>query len=65
MVSSPGSRAADVTTADDLPLVRPYTAEWEQRERDELDRRRPQRERRRAAVLAASSQDYVPRTFAA
>ncbi|WP_333763754.1 hypothetical protein [Streptomyces sp. IBSBF 2390] len=39
---------ADVITADGMPLVRPYVVEWE-RERDELDRRRLQRERRRAA----------------
>ncbi|WP_046709697.1 hypothetical protein, partial [Streptomyces europaeiscabiei] len=41
----------DVIRADGLPLVRPYVVEWE-RERDELDRRRLQRARRRAAVLA-------------
>lgn len=50
---------ADVITADGMPLVRPYVAEWE-RERDERDRRRLQRERRRAAVLATLGQDYVP-----
>ncbi|WP_248844917.1 hypothetical protein [Streptomyces griseorubiginosus] len=42
-----------------MPLVRPYVVEWE-RERDERDRRRLQRERRRAAVLATLGQDYVP-----
>ncbi|MDX3532013.1 hypothetical protein P1P75_37870 [Streptomyces sp. ID05-39B] len=51
--------ASDVILADDLPLVRPYLAVWE-RERDALDRRRLQRERRRAAVLATLGQDYVP-----
>ncbi|CAM5687570.1 hypothetical protein [Streptomyces griseorubiginosus] len=50
---------ADVITADGMPLVRPYVVEWE-RERDEHDRRRLQRERRRAAVLATLGQDYVP-----
>ncbi|MEU6469471.1 hypothetical protein ABZ927_06000 [Streptomyces massasporeus] len=50
---------ADVITADGMPLVRPYVVEWE-RERDERDRRRLQRERRRAAVLATLGQDYVP-----
>ncbi|CAL9543150.1 hypothetical protein SUDANB105_04263 [Streptomyces sp. enrichment culture] len=50
---------ADVITADGMPLVRPYLVEWE-RERDERDRRRLQRERRRAAVLATLGQDYVP-----
>ncbi|WP_179200335.1 hypothetical protein [Streptomyces sp. NRRL B-24085] len=50
---------ADVVTADGMPLVRPYVVEWE-RERDEHDRRRLQRERRRAAVLATLGQDYVP-----
>ncbi|MEU0585532.1 hypothetical protein [Streptomyces sp. NPDC006132] len=52
-------RPADVITADGMPLVRPYVVEWE-RERDERDRRRLQRERRRAAVLATLGQDYVP-----
>lgn len=50
---------ADLITADSMPLVRPYVVEWE-RERDERDRRRLQRERRRAAVLATLGQDYVP-----
>lgn len=50
---------ADLITADGMPLVRPYVVEWE-RERDERDRRRLQRERRRAAVLATLGQDYVP-----
>ncbi|MEU9876615.1 hypothetical protein [Streptomyces phaeochromogenes] len=50
---------SDVITADGMPLVRPYVVEWE-RERDERDRRRLQRERRRAAVLARLGQDYVP-----
>ena len=50
---------ADVITADGMPLVRPYLVEWE-RERDDRDRRRLQRERRRAAVLATLGQDYVP-----
>ncbi|WOT35397.1 hypothetical protein [Streptomyces coeruleorubidus] len=50
---------ADLITADGMPLVRPYVVEWE-RERDEHDRRRLQRERRRAAVLATLGQDYVP-----
>ena len=50
---------ADVITADGMPLVRPYVVAWE-RERDERDRRRLQRERRRAAVLATLGQDYVP-----
>ncbi|MFE1453736.1 hypothetical protein ACFW7K_01215 [Streptomyces sp. NPDC058735] len=50
---------ADVITADGMPLVRPYVVEWE-RERDEHDRRRLQRERRRAAVLATLGQDDVP-----
>ncbi|MGW0712244.1 hypothetical protein ACWD4G_40940 [Streptomyces sp. NPDC002643] len=58
------SRSADVITADGLPLVRPYLVVWE-RERDELDRRRLQRERRRAAVLATLGQDYLPREVAA
>ncbi|WP_432037586.1 hypothetical protein [Streptomyces cucumeris] len=48
-----------VITADGMPLVRPYVVEWE-RERDEHDRRRLQRERRRAAALATLRQDYVP-----
>ncbi|MFF7313509.1 hypothetical protein [Streptomyces sp. NPDC008137] len=47
---------ADVITADGMPLVRPYVVEWER----ERDRRRLQRERRRAAVLATLGQDYVP-----
>ncbi|MGW0841210.1 hypothetical protein ACWD26_13745 [Streptomyces sp. NPDC002787] len=46
-----------------MPLVRPYVLEWE-RERDELDRRRLQRARRRAAVLATPGQDYCPRQAA-
>ncbi|MER6561005.1 hypothetical protein ABT300_25395 [Streptomyces sp. NPDC001027] len=50
---------ADVLLADGLPLVRPYLAAWEC-ERDALDRRHVQRERRRAAVLATMGQDYVP-----
>jgi hypothetical protein len=50
---------ADVITVDAMSLVRPYVVEWE-RERDEHDRRRLQRERRRAAVLATLGQDYVP-----
>ncbi|KUN82364.1 hypothetical protein [Streptomyces griseoruber] len=54
----------DVIPADGLPLVRPYLAVWE-RERDERDRRRLQRERRRAAVLATLGQDYVPSEAAA
>ncbi|MFJ8110381.1 hypothetical protein [Streptomyces sp. NPDC096132] len=45
-------------------MVRPYLAVWE-RERDELDRRHLQRERRRAAVLATLGQDYVPSGVAA
>ncbi|MFJ8807406.1 hypothetical protein [Streptomyces sp. NPDC102490] len=57
VITSP--HPADVITADGMPLVRPYVVEWE-RERDELDRRRLQRERRRAAVLASLGQDYVP-----
>ncbi|MFF1543940.1 hypothetical protein [Streptomyces sp. NPDC058291] len=55
---------ADVILADGLPLVRPYLAVWEG-ERDALDRRRLQRERRRAAVLAALGQDHVPAEVAA
>ncbi|WP_225097883.1 hypothetical protein [Streptomyces sp. CoH27] len=47
-----------VVLADNQPLVRPYVTLWE-RERDELDRRRLQRERRRAAVLATMGQDYA------
>lgn len=54
----PGANPGDVIAADGLPLVRPYLAVWE-RERDELDRRRLQRARRRAAVLATLGQDYV------
>ncbi|MEV6181560.1 hypothetical protein ACIHAR_24355 [Streptomyces sp. NPDC052016] len=54
----------DIVPADGLPLVRPYLAVWE-RERDELDRRRLQRERRRAAVLATLGQDYAPSEAAA
>ncbi|MFJ9018532.1 hypothetical protein ACIRPU_00880 [Streptomyces sp. NPDC102259] len=54
----------DVIIADGLPLVRPYLAVWE-RERDALDRRHLQRERRRAAVLATLGQDYVPAEVAA
>ncbi|MFF3310032.1 hypothetical protein [Streptomyces sp. NPDC002952] len=50
---------ADIITADGMLLVRRYVVEWE-RERDEHDRRRLQRERRRAAVLATLGQDYVP-----
>ncbi|MFE7930068.1 hypothetical protein ACFU6S_15275 [Streptomyces sp. NPDC057456] len=57
-------RPADVILADGLPLVRPYLAAWE-RERDALDRRHLQRERRRAAVLATLGQDYVPAEAAA
>ncbi|MEU3818824.1 hypothetical protein AB0E74_04305 [Streptomyces sp. NPDC030392] len=57
MITCP--RPMDLIAADGLPLVRPYVAEWE-RERDERDRRRLQRERRRAAVLATLGQDYVP-----
>ena len=56
--------APDVILADGLPLVRPYLAVWE-RERDALDRRYLQRERRRAAVLATLGQDYVPSGAAA
>jgi hypothetical protein len=52
-------RPADLITADGMPLVRPYVVEGE-RERDERDRRRLQRERRRAAVLATLGQDCVP-----
>ncbi|MET9134404.1 hypothetical protein [Streptomyces antibioticus] len=55
----PCPHPADVITADGMPLVRPYVVEWE-RERDEHDRRRLQRERHRAAVLAALGQDCVP-----
>ena len=55
----PRPYAPDVIPADGLPLVRPYLAVWE-RERDALDRRHLQRERRRAAVLATLGQDYVP-----
>ncbi|EST31594.1 hypothetical protein M878_16300 [Streptomyces roseochromogenus subsp. oscitans DS 12.976] len=55
---------SDVIAADGLPLVRPYLAVWE-RERDEHDRWRLQRERRRAAVLAALGQDYAPQEAAA
>ncbi|MFD9432908.1 hypothetical protein [Streptomyces sp. NPDC060002] len=55
---------ADVILADGLPLVRPYLAVWE-REREALDRRRLQRERRRAAVLATLGQDCVPAEVAA
>ncbi|TQE23557.1 hypothetical protein SipoB123_20835 [Streptomyces ipomoeae] len=51
--------STDVVFADGQPLVRPYVVLWE-RERDEHDRRRLQRERRRAAVLATLGQDYVP-----
>lgn len=43
----------DVIRVDGLPLVRPYVVVWEC-ERDELDRRRLQRARRRAAVLAGA-----------
>lgn len=57
-------RPGDVILADGLPLVRPYLAVWE-RERDALDRRHVQRERRRAAVLATLGQDYVPAEVAA
>ncbi|MFJ1668088.1 hypothetical protein ACIOK4_17185 [Streptomyces bottropensis] len=46
----------DVIRVDGLPLVRPYVVVWE-REREELDRRRLQRARRRAVVLAAPGQD--------
>lgn len=46
----------DVIRVDGSPLVRPYVVVWE-RERDELDRRRLQRARRRAAVLATMGQD--------
>lgn len=46
----------DVIRVDGLPLVRPYVVLWE-RERDELDRRRLQRARRRAAVLATMGRD--------
>jgi hypothetical protein len=46
----------DVIRVDGAPLVRPYVVLWE-RERDELDRRRLQRARRRAAVLATMGQD--------
>ncbi|WP_226966924.1 hypothetical protein [Streptomyces phaeolivaceus] len=53
------SHPADAITVDAMPLVRPYVVEWE-RERDDHDRRRLQRERRRAAVLATLGQDYVP-----
>ncbi|WP_329366399.1 hypothetical protein [Streptomyces sp. NBC_01483] len=60
----PGPHLADTIPADGLPLVRPYLAVWE-RERDELDRRRLQRERRRAAVLATLGQDYIPMEVAA
>ncbi len=49
----------DIIRADGSPLVRPYVVVWE-RERDELDRRRLQRARRRAAVLATLGQDYCP-----
>ncbi|MDX3668170.1 hypothetical protein PV733_08310 [Streptomyces europaeiscabiei] len=49
----------DVIRVDGLPLVRPYVVVWE-RERDELDRRRLQRARRRAAVLATPGQDRRP-----
>ncbi|MFG2307614.1 hypothetical protein ACGFS9_02820 [Streptomyces sp. NPDC048566] len=49
--------AADAITSDGMPLVRPYVVEWE---RDEHDRRRLQRERRRAAALATPRKDYVP-----
>jgi hypothetical protein len=56
--------ADGVILVDGLPLVRPYLAVWE-RERDALDRRHVQRERRRAAVLATLGQDYVPAEAAA
>lgn len=46
----------DIIRVDGSPLVRPYVVVWE-RERDELDRRRLQRARRRAAVLATMGQD--------
>jgi hypothetical protein len=45
----------DVIRVDGQPLVRPYVVVWE-RERDELDRRRLQRARRRAVVLAGPGQ---------
>ncbi|WP_216591543.1 hypothetical protein [Streptomyces brasiliscabiei] len=48
-----------VIWADGAPLVLPYLAVWE-RERDALDRRRLQRARRRAAVLATMGQDCGP-----
>ncbi|QMV12303.1 hypothetical protein GJU35_13820 [Streptomyces lincolnensis] len=51
--------SVDVISADGLPLVRPYLTAWE-RERDEQDRRRLQRDRRQAAVLATLGQDYTP-----
>ncbi len=56
---APARTHLDTIAADGMPLVRPYLAVWE-RERDELDRRRLQRERCRAEVLAALGQDYVP-----
>ncbi|MDT9701329.1 hypothetical protein [Streptomyces sp. P17] len=58
-VSSPRLHATDVILVDGQPLVRPYVVVWE-RERDDCERRRLQRERRRAAVLATLGQDYFP-----
>ncbi|MEU6508649.1 hypothetical protein [Streptomyces sp. NPDC046942] len=58
MPPKPTAPPLPVVLADGEPLVRPYVALWE-RERDELDRRRLQRERRRAAVLATMGQDYA------
>ncbi|MGW2417886.1 hypothetical protein ACWC0C_01280 [Streptomyces sp. NPDC001709] len=54
----PNRPPVPVLLADGQPLVRPYVTLWE-RERDELERRFLQRERRRAAVLATMGQDYV------
>ncbi|MEY9992463.1 hypothetical protein ABIE67_004495 [Streptomyces sp. V4I8] len=50
---------ADVIAADGQPLVRPYVVVWE-RERDDRERWRLQRQRRRAADLAARGQDCFP-----
>jgi hypothetical protein len=61
---APSRPCPHVVLVDGLPLVRPYIALWE-RERDELEGRRLQRERRRAAVLATMGQDYVPLEAAA
>lgn len=58
-VRRPRTYSTDLIAADGQPLVRPYVVVWE---RERL--RRLERERRRAAALAAMGQHCFPREAA-